>query len=106
MTAESTEHDQYVTKLNAVVAAGRDELIEEIAEEFERREPSGRAAFWSTARTGWVARTLLDAGEPPLAGPAGPAATVEGGSGLEGGTVLRLPIDDVSAGDRRDLLRD
>lgn len=103
MTAESTEHDQYVTKLNAVVAAGRDELIEEIAEEFERCEPSGRAVFWSTARTGWVARTLLDAGEPPLGGP---AATVEGGSGLEGGTVLRLPIYDVSAGDRRDLLRD
>jgi hypothetical protein len=97
MTAQFTEHDQYVTKLNAVVHAGRDDLIEEIAEEFERHEPSGRAAFWSTARSGWVARTLLDAGEPPLAGPA---------AGIEGSIVLRLPIDEVSSWDRRDLLRD
>lgn len=46
-------------------------------------------------RTGWLARTVLDAGEPA-------------GGQLDGEShaVLRVPVEQVSVWDRRDLLRD
>jgi hypothetical protein len=46
-------------------------------------------------RTGWLARTVLDAGEPA-------GAQHDG----ESHAVLRLPVEQVSVWDRRDLLRD
>ncbi len=33
-----SEHDHYVAKLNWLVSIGRDDLIDEIADQFERRE--------------------------------------------------------------------
>lgn len=50
---DSQETDWYVSKVNWLVSHGRDDLIDEIADEFERREPSGREAFWSRDVARW-----------------------------------------------------
>jgi hypothetical protein len=98
MTIDFAEHDEFVLKLNSLVEADREELIQEIADEYERREPSGREAFWSADRSSWAARGVLDAGEPVDAMPPPPE--------IDGSVVLRLPVEQVSVWDRRDLLRD
>jgi hypothetical protein len=36
MPNHRTDHDHYVTKINWLVATGRDDLIDEIADEYER----------------------------------------------------------------------
>lgn len=94
---ELSEHDQYVTKINSLVESGRDDLVDEVAAEHIRAVPSGRDAFWATTRPGgWLARSLLDAGEPAH------GEVVDPGSGV----VLRLSVDVADQWDRRDLLRD
>lgn len=63
---ELSEHDQYVTKINDLIESGRDELVDEVAAQYDRPEPSGRTAFWDTTRSaGWLTRTMGDAGGVP-----------------------------------------
>jgi|BarGraNGADG00212_1021973.scaffolds.fasta_scaffold84843_3 hypothetical protein len=57
MTRQPSEHDRYVAKVNSLVAAGRDELADEVAAQYSRTEPSGRDAFWSGDTPGWPSRT-------------------------------------------------
>lgn len=53
MTRKNREHDRYVAKVNNLVAAGRDDIIEELVSDYEHNELSGREAFWQPAGTGW-----------------------------------------------------
>ncbi|MCW2644463.1 MAG: hypothetical protein JWP07_572 [Pseudonocardiales bacterium] len=73
------------------------ELANEVAAEYQRREASGRHAFWAATRPGgWLARTVLDAGETD-------------GHGLpeaNGGVVVHLPPRLAARWDHADLLRD
>jgi hypothetical protein len=59
MTIDITEHDRYVAKVNNLVASGREDLVDEVAEEYALDEPSGREAFWSPTRSEWIVRELL-----------------------------------------------
>ena len=40
MSDEISEHDKYVSKINWLVRNGREDLIDEIADQFERSEPN------------------------------------------------------------------
>jgi hypothetical protein len=44
----------YVNHADWTVRVGREDLIDEIADEFERPGPTGRELFWSR-RVGWAA---------------------------------------------------
>jgi hypothetical protein len=72
-------------------------LANEVAAEYLRHEASGRHAFWAATRPGgWLARTVLDAGETD-------------GHGLpeaNGGVVVHLPPRLAARWDHADLLRD
>lgn len=70
-------------------------LAREVAAEYRRREGSSRHAFWAATRPGgWIARTVLDAGDPD---------TLEL---PDGGVVVHLPAARASGWDHGDLLRD
>jgi hypothetical protein len=56
MSDEISEHDKYVSKLNWLVRNGREDLIDEIADQFERSEPTGREVFWNALEPGWPFR--------------------------------------------------
>jgi hypothetical protein len=89
-----------MTELNAPTESSQydlaGELANEVAAEYRRREGSGRHAFWAATRPGgWVARTVLDAGED--------------GRGLpqvNGAVVVHLPPRLAAGWDHADLLRD
>jgi hypothetical protein len=53
MTAQLSEHERYVAKVNNLVASGRDDMIEEMVGQYVRREMSGRDAFWFGSTPGW-----------------------------------------------------
>jgi len=94
---ELSEHDKYVIKINNLIESGRVDLVDEVAADFGQRERSGRDVFWGATRSdGWLARTLLDAGDPTGTGP--PDA--------RGAVVPRLPAGLAARWDHRDLLRD
>jgi hypothetical protein len=95
--SQPSEHDRYVAKLNSLIEAGRDDLIDEVVAEHALSAASGRDAFWRTTRPGgWFTRSLLDAGDAP------------GDSAADGedAVLLRLSLDLADQWDRRDLLRD
>ena len=50
------EHDRYVAKVNTLVGAGRDDLVDEVSRQYRPGEPSGRDAFWTGATPGWPSR--------------------------------------------------
>lgn len=50
MLDQSSDHNYYVAKINWLVSTGRDDLIDEIADQFERPTRSGWETFW-TRRT-------------------------------------------------------
>jgi hypothetical protein len=56
VTRRHSEHDRYVAKVNSLVAAGRDDLVEEVACQYQANEPSGREAFWAKENPGWPTR--------------------------------------------------
>lgn len=55
MPTHSNEHDRYVDKINWLVTTGRDDLIDEVADQYERPE-SGRVLFWSREQPHWPTR--------------------------------------------------
>ncbi len=54
--SDSDNADQYISKINWLVQTGREDLIDEIADEFERRPRPGRDAFWSRDLARWPGR--------------------------------------------------
>ena len=90
-----------MTELKAPMESGQydlaGELAMEVAAEYRRREVSGRHAFWAATRPGgWIARTVLDAGDAD-------------GHGLpepDGGVVVHLPPKLAALWDHGDVLRD
>ncbi|MDP9094238.1 MAG: hypothetical protein M3N95_15215 [Actinomycetota bacterium] len=56
MTRRPRERDRYVAKVNSLVAAGRDDLVEEITSQYKETESSGREAFWAKETPGWPTR--------------------------------------------------
>jgi hypothetical protein len=90
-----------MTELKAPMESGQydlgGDLANEVAAEYRRRELSGRHAFWAATRPGgWLARTVLDAGETD-------------GHGLpeaNGGVVVHLPPELAARWNHSDLLRD
>ncbi len=97
----SARQPRSMTELSAPVDSGPDDLAaklaNEVADEYRRREVSGRHAFWAATRPGgWIARTVLDAGDTD-------------GHGLpdaDGGVVVHLPPQLAARWDHADLLRD
>jgi hypothetical protein len=90
-----------MTELNAPMDSSQydpaGELANEVAEEYRRREVSGRHAFWAATRPGgWLARAVLDAGA--VDGPGLPDA--------DGAVVVHLPPSLAARWDHGDLLRD
>ena len=55
MTKHPSEHDRYVAKVNGLIAAGRDELADEVAAQYVPAE-SGRDAFWTGTNPRWPGR--------------------------------------------------
>lgn len=53
MTTTVRDHDRYVAKVNNLVAAGRDDTIDEMVRDLEDAERSGREAFWQADDRGW-----------------------------------------------------
>lgn len=89
-----SEHDRYVTKINDLIETDRDELVDELADEYHGAEASGREVFWGATRSGgWRAATKLDGGEPS---PSRLADAV-------GGVVVRLPTALTVRWHQRDL---
>lgn len=53
MTKKSNDHDRYVAKVNSLVATGRDDMIDEMVQDYARTATSGRDAFWDGPALGW-----------------------------------------------------
>ena len=53
MTTTIRDHDRYVAKVNTLVAAGREDIIDEIVNDYRRTEQSGREAFWQPTCGRW-----------------------------------------------------